>query len=62
MRYSNAIFIQIPEASAVKFDDKKSSSKINLDLAREQQKNFMDTLQQAGFIILHQCLINFLRL
>lgn len=48
MRYSNAIFIQIPEASAVKFDDKKSSSKINLDLAREQQKNFMDTLQQAG--------------
>ncbi|KAH7706115.1 NG,NG-dimethylarginine dimethylaminohydrolase 1 [Aphelenchoides avenae] len=50
MRYTHAILARIPQS--VKFEDKKTASKVDLAVARKQQEDLSDTLKEAGINVI----------
>ncbi|KAI1723415.1 N(G),N(G)-dimethylarginine dimethylaminohydrolase 1 [Ditylenchus destructor] len=45
MKFTHAVVVKIPRT--VKFEDKKTASKIDFELARKQQEDLNDTLREA---------------
>jgi len=50
MRYTHAVVVRI--GAHVKFEDKKSASKTDVELAKKQQEDLNDTLREAGIEVI----------